>query len=144
MVEEELEVGGAEPAPPEEFVRVEGEDKTIEGGCKSVFPKCTALLMARLVGVWGKSVVAIGILAGGDFPFATLVPLGAELASMESLVGVGGTLLLPAIAGEGPEIRFEGSLGRAMGMEKAFWLGGADWTDGMEWPCKPRRRVAFG
>jgi hypothetical protein len=74
--------------------------------------------MVRVVGVWGTRVLAIGILAGGDFPFTALGPLGPGLACIDSLVGVGGTLLLPAIAGA--EIRLEGSLGRVMGMEKAF------------------------
>jgi len=115
----------------------------MEGGCKRELPRLTALFIARLVGVWGTRVVAIGMLAGGDLPLATLAPLDPELDCMESLVGVGGTLLLPAIAGEGAEIRFEGSLGRAMGIEKAFWLGGADWTDGCD-KEGPRRARCLG
>jgi hypothetical protein len=59
-----------------------------------------------------------GYIGRGGFPIYGVVAVVAGLACMESLVGVGGTLRLPAIAGA--ETRLEGSLGRAMGMEKAF------------------------
>jgi hypothetical protein len=69
--------------------------------------------MAKLVGVWGTRVVAMGTLAGRA--------VDPELGCIKSLVGVGGTLPLPAIGRDGPEeTRLGGNLGRAMGIENEF------------------------
>ena len=59
------------------------------------------------------------MLAGGDFPFVMLVAAEAELLCIEKRVGVGGTLPVPGIGME-VDIRLAGSLGKAMGIEKAI------------------------
>ena len=88
---------------------------------KRELPRLETLFINKVVGVLGTKVEAMGMLAGGDFPFVIFVAAEVELDCMERRVGVGGTFPPPGIGMVVEEdIRFAGSLGRAMGIEKAI------------------------